>query len=223
MTQELKVYLNLFAKYLTQTIGCSRATFTGEYYDFSLHNEMFHTCKGMDRSPIPMMGVIDEWLEENKDTMQYNGEGEDPYGIRVEIDGNDRTISVYEEYTEYRVDDEETTTIDVEGEPELKEILKYYCEIEEICRGLINWDFSGGGDSGYIEESGQADFKDGNIQISNELEDMCYRMLNDYGGWEINEGSMGRFVLDLDMEELTLNFSWNLEEGKETLLYQEKF
>ena len=52
---------------------------------------------------------------------------------------------------------------------------------------------------------------------------MCYRMLSDYGGWEINEGSLGRFVLDLDMEELTLNFSWNLEEGKETLLFQEKF
>ena len=223
MTQELKVYLNLFAKYLTQTIGCDEASFSGDWYGLNLYDENFSSCNGSERSPIPMLNVLNGWLENNKKEIWDNQEGEDPYALRIVINGEDRTISLYEEYSEYFSEPEEITTIDVEGEPELKEIINHYCEKEEICRGQIRWDFSGGGDSGYIEESGRADFKDGNIQLTSQLEDMGYRMLSDYGGWEINEGSQGDFTLDLDTEELTLTFSWNTEESKENMVLQQKF
>jgi hypothetical protein len=167
--------------------------------------------------------LIDAWLAENEKEIWDNQEGEDPWGLEVVIDATNRTITVFEQYTEYEVGDVEQTTIEAEYDEDLKKIITHYCEKEELCRGQINWNFNGGGDSGYIEDEGQADFKSGFIRMAPGLEDMMYGMLSDYGGWEINEGSSGTFTLDLDSEELFLNFQWNLEESIENEVLSAKF
>ena len=72
----------------------------------------------------------------------------------------------------------------------------------------------GGGDSGYIEENGKSDF-DGPTKIYEPAEDMFYRMLSiNFGGWEINEGSQGFCIIDMDLEQLQLDFEQNYEESK---------
>ena len=44
---------------------------------------------------------------------------------------------------------------------------------------------------------------------------MFYRMLSiNFGGWEINEGSQGDCIIDMDLEQMELNFNQNYEESK---------
>jgi hypothetical protein len=61
-------------------------------------------------------------------------------------------------------------------------------------------DFSGGGDSGELEENGSdVAGKSGTIGYPDELENFFYEKLeSSFGGWEINEGSSGTILLDRD-------------------------
>ena len=56
--------------------------------------------------------------------------------------------------------------------------------------------YSGGGDDGYIEDDGYDD--EGNqYRLSDDLENYLYSKLNNsFGGWEINEGSSGKFIIN---------------------------
>tara|TARA_R110000796_G_scaffold161255_1_gene277963 strand:+ start:596 stop:1339 length:744 start_codon:yes stop_codon:yes gene_type:complete len=230
MTQELKVYLNVFSKYL-KTIGCLDATFEGDWYTMNLHSNRFDTCIGNnENSPIPMENGIEEWLESNSKEINMNQEGEDSYSFEVIINRIERTISVFENYSEFKEAEETGITINIDGadgldaEPDLTPIIRDYCDDKE-CRGEVKWEFNGGGDSGFIEsEEGLADFTEGNIPMTKDLEDMCYRLLeNNYGGWEINEGSSGFFTLDLDLEQLRLTYIEHIEDHKTNMVYTEKF
>lgn len=103
-------------------------------------------------------------------------------------------------------------------------------EIEkEIIETLNQWlsegykfvkvDYSGGGDSGYIESNGYTDDGDVNIQIPAGLEDYIYQMLeSNYGGWEINEGSQGTFLIDTVQKTITLEHLMNEEKGINSVL-----
>jgi hypothetical protein len=53
--------------------------------------------------------------------------------------------------------------------------------------------YDGGGDSGYINSDYRTeDGKTGDTPAA--IEDICYDLLEDYVGWEINEGSSGTFI-----------------------------
>ena len=54
----------------------------------------------------------------------------------------------------------------------------------------------------------------GSVDMSSEAEDMFYRMLRDFPGWEINEGSQGQCIIDMDLEQMQLDFNENYEEQK---------
>jgi len=72
--------------------------------------------------------------------------------------------------------------------------------------------YNGSGDSGYIE----SEFEDGS-EVPSSVEDWAYQQLESlHGGWEINEGSDGSFVFDLDNGTITLRHSYN-EEQQESL------
>jgi hypothetical protein len=81
--------------------------------------------------------------------------------------------------------------------------------------GILQLDYSGGGDSGYIESS----FVNGGRVPAN-IEDWCYEVLeNNYGGWEINEGSQGYFVFDTRKNIIWLELTYNeLTEETENIL-----
>lgn len=57
-------------------------------------------------------------------------------------------------------------------------------------------DYSGGGDSGYVEDYGYFDVGDSSAQLPGILED--YILNNLPGGWEINEGSAGYCIFNLN-------------------------
>ena len=80
-------------------------------------------------------------------------------------------------------------------------------------------EYNGGGDSGYIESQ----FGSGENVPAN-IEDFCYNALEDsHGGWEINEGSQGRFVFDKKNKIITLEHTYNEESNEKLNLFTSKF
>jgi len=78
--------------------------------------------------------------------------------------------------------------------------------------GIFTCTYSGGGDSGYIDENdeGRFDGVGGNMVAFYEY---AYKILQrEYGGWEINEGSSGTITIDTIEKEYYIEHSWNTEE-----------
>ena len=79
--------------------------------------------------------------------------------------------------------------------------------------------YNGGGDSGYIE----SDFENGE-RSPDEVEEWCYKQLEEnFGGWEINEGSQGEFQFDFNEKTVILSHTYNIEESKSNTLWEEEF
>jgi hypothetical protein len=49
-----------------------------------------------------------------------------------------------------------------------------------------------------------------NRQINQDIENICYDLLQEYGGWEINEGSQGKIIFTKN--EIEIEHEWNTEE-----------
>jgi hypothetical protein len=203
MDTNIKKKLLLVFEYLSVN-GCHYAEKEGDFYNMSFYDQnnqwwcVTQKSRSVLRLPIDIVDDI----------------GEDPYGFEARLYPDTKKISVFELYSEYLTEDTRTITVDTEEEPEVKEIINHYCEKEEICRGNITFQFHGGGDSGYIEDGGNSDF-DGETKLYGPAEDMFYRMLRDFPGWEINEGSQGQCIIDMDLEQMQLDYNQNYEEQKE--------
>ena len=84
----------------------------------------------------------------------------------------------------------------------------------------IHIPFEGGGDSGYIYDS--VTLNDGTrFEISGTLSDILYEMLP--GGWEINEGSQGRFTIDLEEKTIELEYTENIYETQSNTVMELDF
>ena len=93
-------------------------------------------------------------------------------------------------------------------------------DIEVPRGGILTLSYNGGGDSGYIESS----FDETGDAVPSEIEDWCYAQLeSNYGGWEINEGSDGRFIFNFNDSTIVLDHTYNTEETSEDTIYEESF
>ncbi len=142
--------------------------------------------------------------------------------IDIEIDCDDSTITVAHDYNYYDTGDGETYSTSLEEDPEnesLKEVFEVLENDEDNQTRFLEVEYSGSGDSGYIE-----DYFTNGFSIPAPVEDFLYHMLeNRFGGWEINEGSQGRFEIDLDKKEIILNHIYNIDETGRDTLWEEKF
>jgi len=88
-------------------------------------------------------------------------------------------------------------------------------QIDEFCSAnkMFKVSFAGSGDSGYIESDGYNE-DDEQFPVPGGVEDVLYRMLSRYGGWEINEGSQGDFTIDCNQKSIILEFGENFEASK---------
>jgi len=48
-----------------------------------------------------------------------------------------------------------------------------------------------------VEDEG-SDYNNKRFKLTPKMDDLAYRALSDFGGWEINEGSQGNIVFDLE-------------------------
>ena len=53
--------------------------------------------------------------------------------------------------------------------------------------------------------------------MENELYDF---LESEHGGWEINEGSFGNFMINLPKKQIELYYTENFEENEETVIYE---
>ena len=100
---------------------------------------------------------------------------------------------------------------DFEDYEEGEWVYNYFIEVrkflDEIKSDSITVTYEGGGDSGFIETNYESSNGGGSIPAG--IEDICYQLLEEFGGWEINEGSQGTIVFTKD--EIEVNHEWNTE------------
>jgi hypothetical protein len=90
-------------------------------------------------------------------------------------------------------------------------------EVRKYKTGRVTYE--GSGDSGFIEENMK--IKDKYVSIPAGLETWLYNQLEQYGGWEINEGSQGFFDFNFENGTIYLEHGENYEESVEFPLEME--
>ena len=147
--------------------------------------------------------------------------------ISISLDAITRQLSIEHYYSYYEPSEEDVTSWsekDYEDEQE-NTITQLFDSIKEENpdikpkNGILTVRYNGSGDSGYMEDY----FEEGGSVPSN-VEDWCYNQLgNLHAGWEINEGSDGRFVFDTKNNLIELFHTFNNEESQTNTVYEEKF
>lgn len=140
-------------------------------------------------------------------------------GIEVIINVKEQSISVVHYYTWTSGDDTQALEWDGKLFDELEED-GLFEDIEVPANGELIIPYNGGGDSGYIESN----FEGTTQQIPQQLEEWCYdRLEENFGGWEINEGSQGNFTIDFHDRTVRLTHTSNSEYSSSNTLWEEKF
>jgi hypothetical protein len=76
-------------------------------------------------------------------------------------------------------------------------------------------EFEGAGDSGAVSETIKLYRNTGPTEeeeVDDDVENLCYVMLSEYPGWEINEGSSGDFNLNFETGIIELSYGQNIED-----------
>jgi hypothetical protein len=130
--------------------------------------------------------------------------------LNINIDCVERTLKINASETKFDTNpsSDMLELSDIESEDLIK--IFNYMKSKKYSEGVVK--FGGGGDSGEVESRIEYDGKF-TKQIPKEVESFFYEWLeNHFGGWEINEGSQGRFVFNADDGNLELEFEENTEE-----------
>jgi hypothetical protein len=220
LTPEDKKYLKFFVKYL-QSYGEKTGTFRfedfGSGYDYEGGGDTLQLEENyyLEIPPtiVPIMDKIVNYCQQNIPEVD-----DDISSAELEIEiNNDGSISARYCWRFFTVDNLHNSFDVSDG------LEKVFNELdEENISGTIFVTFDGNGDSGSIE---QAEDESGHsVNLSTEMEDWCYNILeNNYGGWEINEGSSGKFIFDIENRTCELEFGWNNENTECDTVYEEKF
>lgn len=225
--KDIKVILNIFQKYL-ELNRCSVATFDLDAYDLSLSSgDKFYCDSQWLNSPIPIDKFIEDFMDVLKgkdelDTWVDTPDGGDTeiYSYTFEINPEERMVRIYGNYSYYAEGELEKNYYDTNELPE--DIIGFLNTLSEEGHGELEIDFQGSGDSGWVEEDGRTR-KEDNYKIPDVVENYCYELLNKYPGWEINEGSQGKFYFDSSKIMVSFEFQYNEEISDRELSYQFKY
>jgi hypothetical protein len=223
LTPEEKKYLRSVSNYLKSLgLNIGNIEFDVESgWDTVDMNELTHFSNRygaeIPEGLVIILKKIIDYIHEND--LAFHDIHEDTSWIRgeIDIDGDKQEITASEYWTEYGTHDEITNTFEDESEifSELKELFK-----DGNVPEKLEVRFDGGGDSGYINSL----FENTKIPVPAGIEDYCYTLLeNDFGGWEINEGSDGVFIFNFNDSTVTLEHTYNTEENQTDTLYEESF
>lgn len=117
------------------------------------------------------------------------------YRVNINVSLSERKIIITSDIEE-QTSEGSSDEYDVIEDPSVQSFL----DDNEIDNFEVS--YSGGGDDGYIEDDGYDD--EGNqYRLSDDLENFLYSKLNNsFGGWEINEGSSGKFIINRQTMEI---------------------
>lgn len=210
MTEKQKQIFELIALAAKRS-ECEQITLDLEFYNPDPFQGRMYHCLSTDghfttKLPFDVSDNLNLWWNENNFRIDDEGLS---YAELVIIPKK-REIILKTMYVEIEPGVEQVTTHEFEDDD------KVFNDLKEKDIKSLYVDFTGGGDSGYIED--YVEVVNNNDEVSKEilsdfglLENYLYEMLGDYDGWEINEGSQGRFYVNVEDRLINLFFTWNEE------------
>jgi hypothetical protein len=206
LTDNEKKLLNKFFIYI-RSFGTDSASIDYSYeYEDITWNSGLH---GDGHRKIELFPGIDdiirrilEQVDSDDFESNFHDNDVDYYTIEIEFLAKEKEIRVSCSYTTMGYEE-------VSSEDEITNLAPFETYIEQGVSEII-CTYTGGGDSGYIE--GSMDVNGESENTSADIKDSCYNALTHFGGWEINEGSQGNIVFNLDNNTVTINHVWNTEE-----------
>jgi hypothetical protein len=174
---------------------------------------------GSDGTRIDLYDAISDTLKnilDENEVYQETSDCDNRGTIKINIDCKERKLFLNAWQWQY-------STLESQSETTLEEIKEDNNELYELIITLFDQlheknvsegyvDFSGGGDSGDCNGFAYGDFQ-GQINLDDKIVDFMYGQLESHmGGWEINEGSQGRFVFNNESKDIILEFQENQEE-----------
>lgn len=223
LTDDDKKYLRRVSNYLKSLgiqygnieIGLDEVSWADIKWDEITHFSNNYTAD-VPEGLILILKKIINYIDEND--LGEERYAEEWHRGEFDIDTVRQEISISDYWTEYGTND--AVSEQFEDEPELFKIINKALVSSEKKPTELALTFEGGGDSGFLNES----FDNFNLAVPESVENWCYETLeNNFGGWEINEGSSGNFVFNLEEQTVTLNYYENIEVGRTNTLYEEKF
>jgi hypothetical protein len=160
-------------------------------------------------------------LKDKIEDVWQNFPGDDEFSqggmyLRFNFGISEVSATVWADY--YGAGDEQIEEWEVDEDIRLVECINDLKSMdEEIITATL--DFSGGGDSGYIEDDMTTNFSTDSAPES--CKDYMYDKLP--GGWEINEGSQGSGVFDVSKGTFTLFYTENIEGQHTNTFFEETF
>ena len=223
MEQKYKVLFNLINPAFLKS-GCKKAVMEFDE-GFVIYQDGYYCDYQNSGNPksflIPIERELSEYVEEAVgDNTWHEETGSEYYTYEVEINSEYRSVEIFGTYTVYGTEPINEVVIDEEEEPEeFKPIFDY---LEEVGSDIVEVNVDAGGDSGWIHDTND-DVNGQSIQTSDQMEEVCYRLLNQHPGWEINEGSHAKFTFDPHRRILIWEFAYNTEDQARELISSEKF
>jgi len=219
--QELES-LKLFSYYI-QSHGCGEVTCDIYFYEDGNNVELYDLknwyCKEGGRTSIEGYESIIEVMEKIINSIDIGSYLEsDDYDIRgvieISIDAKERKLDI-ELIETVRATNELGSQREV-NEDDAVELLEFYELLRQEGVNEASVEFSGGGDSGEIYDNVEVlSGRKGSYKTDRNVEDFLYSWLEDfYGGWEINEGSSGRFIFNIQKNVVYLDFYENIENNE---------
>ena len=227
LTPEEKKYLGKVSRYLA-SMGMKYGDINFEMepddeeisyseYGFPTHFDNNYYAEIPD-GLVPILKKIIDYVDD--DGLYSNlpdGSDIDYQRFEITIDGVKKEISLTHIYSYYSEGD--STGIEYDDMIEEWEEKGVFDDVSIPEDGYLVLKYNGGGDSGYIE----SDFENGEPSPG-AVEEWCYQQLEEnFGGWEINEGSQGEFQFDFNEKTVILSHTYNIIEDRSNTLWEEKF
>lgn len=173
--------------------------------------------------PIGLIPILKHVLSHvhSKDLIDYADiDGMNWERVEVLIDCDTSEISVSYDYGYYEPGETQANSWDLEEYENDEDFIAMFDELRGIASSnYLELDYNGSGDSGYIE----GNFTNGD-SVPTTFESWCYDILeSEHGGWEINEGSQGKFEIDLDKGVIELYHQYNVDQTGHDTVFEEKF
>ena len=227
LTSEEKKYLGKIARYIG-SLGMKYGDINFEMepddeeisYDenyFPTHFDNNYTAEIPDGLVPILKRIIDYFDDADLYSNLPDGSDIDYQRFEISIDSVKKEISLTHIYSYFSEGD--STGIEYDDMIEEWEEKGVFDDVSIPEDGYLVLKYNGGGDSGYIE----SDFENGETSPG-AVEEWCYQQLEEnFGGWEINEGSQGEFQFDFNEKTVILSHTYNTLVDESNTIWEEEF
>ena len=227
LTPEEKKYLGKIARYLGSLgmrfgeinfeMGTEDEEISYDPNDFPTHFDNNYTAEIPDGLVPILKRIIDYFDDADLYSNLPDGSDIDYQKFEITIDGVKREISLTHIYSYFSEGD--STGIEYDDMIEEWEEKGVFDDVSIPEDGYMVLKYNGGSDSGYIE----SDFENGEPSPG-AVEEWCYQQLEEnFGGWEINEGSQGEFQFDFNEKTVILSHTYNTMLDSSNTIWEEEF